>query len=68
MTGELAFLLIPLSFAVVGSVLLWLLARGLRRRRIVSASHLRAFRNREGQTPRPQPSGIVTMDSPSDKE
>ncbi len=59
MNNAVAFLALPVLIAVAGSVLMWTLARARRRRNADSHGHLRAFRYRGGDTPIPQPSGIV---------
>ena len=68
MSDAVAFLVLPLLAAVLGSVVLWMWAR---RRRPVQPGfqeQLRAIAPDERSRPHPQPSGIVRLDDPPVEE
>lgn len=62
MSDAVAFLVLPVLAATLGSVLLWLWSR--RRRPVESGfqEQLRALAPDERSRPNPQPSGIVRLD------
>ena len=68
MSNAVAFLLIPIAAAVVGSVLLWLWARSRRPVEPGFQEQLRALAPDERSRPHPQPSGIVRLDEPPVEE
>ncbi len=67
MTTAVAFLVIPLLAAVVGSVILWLISKARRPHVPDFNEQLRAIAPKEGTPPTPQSSGIVPID-PSSEE
>ncbi len=69
MSNSVNFLLVPLAAALIGSVLLWLLSRA-RRPQEPAPPHqqLQVLSPEQGSRPRPQPSGIVPLDTPPDEE
>jgi len=68
MTTAVAFLVIPLLAAVVGSVVLWLISKARRPHVPDFHEQLRAIGPKEGTPPRPQPSGIVPIEPSSSEE
>ncbi len=68
MSNSVAFLLVPLAAAVVGSVLLWFVSRARRPREIGFHERLRAIAPESGSRPTAQPTGIVPLDTPPDEE
>ena len=68
MSDAVAFLVLPLLAALIGSLLLWAWSR---RRRPVQPGfqdQLRALAPDERSRPHPQPSGIVRLDDPPAEE
>ncbi len=69
MSSAVAFLLVPIAAAIIGSVLLWLFSRARRPQAPAPAHHqLRALAPDQGSQPLAQPSGIVPLDTPPDEE
>ena len=68
MSNAVAFLVIPLLAATLGSVLLWLWARARRPVEPGFRDHLHALAPHERSQPRPQPTGIVRLDEPPVEE
>lgn len=67
MTTAVAFLVVPLLAAVVGSVVLWLISKARRPHVPDFNEQLRAIAPREGTLPQSQVGGIVPFD-PSTRE
>ncbi len=68
MSNSVAFLLVPLAAAVVGSVLLWLYSRAHRPVEPNFQDRLKAIAPDASSPPAAQPSGIVHLDPPTDQE
>mgnify|MGYP000025566684 FL=1 len=68
MTTAVAFLVVPLVAALVGSVILWLISKARRPHVPDFNEQLRAIAPREGTPPRVQSGGIVPFDPSSPKE
>jgi hypothetical protein len=68
MTTAVAFLVVPLGAALVGSVILWLISKARRPHVPDFNEQLRAIAPREGTPPQVQSSGIVPFDPSSPKE
>ena len=68
MTTAVAFLVVPLVAALVGSVILWLVSKARRPHVPDFNEQLRAIAPKEGTPSRPQSSGIVPIDPSSPEE
>ena len=68
MTTAVAFLVVPLIAALVGSVILWLVSRARRPHVPDFNEQLRAIAPNGGTPARPQSSGIVPIDPSSSEE
>ena len=68
MSNSIAFLLIPVGAAAVGSVLIWLWSRSRVPHQSELHEQLRALAPEQGSRPAPQPSGIVRLDPTPDEE
>lgn len=68
MSDAVAFLVLPLLAALLGSVLLWLWSRRRRPTEPAFQDQLRALAPDERSRPHPQPSGIVRLDDPPAEE
>ena len=68
MTTAVAFLVVPLLAALVGSVVLWLISKARSPHVPDFNEQLRAIAPREGTPPRTQSSGIVPIDPSSTEE
>ncbi len=68
MTTAVAFLVVPLLAALVGSIILWLISKARRPHVPDFNEQLQALAPREGTPPQSQPSGIVPPEPLSSEE
>lgn len=68
MSNAIAFLVIPVIAAIIGSIIIWLVTRARRPTETDFHEQLRALAPGGGKRPAPQPSGIVPLDPTTDEE
>lgn len=68
MSDAVAFLVIPILAAIIGSLIIWAVTRSRRPVEPGFREQLQALAPDERSRPHPQPTGIVTLDDPPAEE